>query len=87
MEEDNILEMNVGVVVELVLCLHKQDASEVNATQYQGATCLREIQFQERMDIYTVKLSVIHVIVMKCFLINTHIKKRKQLILQWLGLC
>ena len=57
-------------------------ATEVNATQYQGSICLREINYQGKMDSYTGTLSFIHVIVMENLPINTHIKNQKQLILQ-----
>ena len=82
-----VLEMKVGVLVEPVSCLHKQVAIEVNATQHQGVTRIREIQCQVKMYSYTSTLSGMHVIVMDILPINALIKKRKQLILQLLELC
>ena len=79
--------MNVDVVLETVLCLQTQEATEVNTTQHQGATRLRDIQCWVMMDSYTGTLSVMYVIVTEKFPINAQIKNQNQLIWQLLELC
>ena len=61
--------MNVDVVVNPALCLHKQEeyATEVNATQHQGGTHPMDIQLQVNMNIYTGTLIVMHATVMEIF--------------------
>ena len=39
-----ILEINVGMVVTPVLCLIKDEATEVNLNIHQRSICIREIQ-------------------------------------------
>ena len=78
--------MNVDVVIEAVLYLHKQESTKVNVNLHQGSTCLREIQFLGNMDIYTDTLSVMNLIIMGNFADQCQDKNRKQLILQRLEL-
>ena len=79
--------MNVDVVVELVLYLHKQEeeVNKVNADQHQGETRLRDIQCQVNMDRYTGTLSVIHATVVEILPINSQIKKTKANNLEIIG--
>ena len=63
-EDDQVLEINLDMVVEPVLCLRKQEATEVNTYLHQGATCLMETQCQVNIKIYTGTLRVMHSIVM-----------------------
>ena len=65
------------LVVEPVLCLHKQEATEVNSTQHQGENLLREIQFQGKMENYTGTLNFMHAIVMEFFSDQCPDKKTK----------
>ena len=60
------------MVVEPALFFHKQEeeATKMNETQHQGATRLRDIQFQVNMDSYTDTLIVIHATVMDILHIN-----------------
>ena len=64
-------------MLEKVLFLHKKEATEVNANQHQGATRLREMQFQVNMDSYIGTLIYLHAIAMENFLINAHTTSQK----------
>ena len=77
------------MVVEPVLCLHKQEeeATGVGAAQHQESTYLRDIQCQENVESYIGTLNALHDTIMETFPINDHINNLKQLILQWLELC
>ena len=85
-EDDQVLEINLDMVVEPVLCLCKQETNEVNENIHQGETCLRYIQCQGKMHSYTGTLSVIHAIIMYNYPNQWPDKTRKQLALQWLDL-
>ena len=68
--------MNVYVLVEPVICLHRkyEEVTKVNVAKYQWETHLRDIQFQLNMDSYTGTMIVMYAIVMDIFPINDQIK-------------
>ena len=79
--------MSVDLVVEPVLCLLKKEATGANENLHQGATSLRDIQYQGNMDSYTGTISIMHAIVMDILPINDQINNQKHQILQLLELC
>ena len=68
--------MNVYVLVEPAICLHRkyEEVTKVNVAKYQWETHLRDIQFQLNMDSYTGTLIVMYATVMDIFPINDQIK-------------
>ena len=65
--------MSVDLVVEPVLCLLKKEATGANKNLHQGATSLRDIQYQGNMDSYTGTLSAFYATIMDNFQINAHV--------------